>query len=545
MQAVNSVIDRFRPVFRTSPILLVLLLAALLGGALGHALGNRLRLDSDRAEVTSYSNQLLAHAVNVINSAKGALNIANASPYPFCSDAEIGLLRNVLFETRNVKDIGRIRDGAVACSTILGVPNRRVGMPRAAPLELADGIKLYPDAPLTVSSSRATILTRGNADAVIDPRAFDTLQQAPYHFAIFYGDIEAQRLGQIFGDKGAGSPRSSGVETWELQGPVLRRDSCDTHSGLCIAVWADTRALGANAYVNAITALGAALGALGGLGWIDFRRRDQSLMARLSRALSRNELTLVYQPVVDVSDEKIVAAEALIRWWSNGDFIPPDVFVALAEQRGMAGQITRYVLDHVIKEMGETLRLHRDFRITINVTASDLDDPKFLVAIEEELHYADIEPQQIGIELTERSAADSHGAVEGIARLRARGHSVYIDDFGTGYSSLSYLGELKVDALKMDRAFTRTVGTDAVTVSIVPQIIDMATKHKLAIVAEGVETEAQAAYFRNLPVPVLGQGWFYGRPVASPKLIKRLEQQDGIIALRRHRKKNRPAIKAG
>ncbi|PYE90618.1 EAL domain-containing protein [Phyllobacterium leguminum] len=538
-------IDRLRPIFRTSPILLVVLLTALVGGAFGHVLGNRMRMSSDKEDMTTYSNQLMTHATSVINAAKGALNIANASPYPFCSAAEIELLRNILFETRNVKDIGRIRDGNVVCSTILGKPDRHVRMPRAAPIELADGLKVYPDVPLAVSNTQATILSKANSDAVIDPRAFDTLQEAPYRFAVFYGDIDAQRFGQIFGDKGAGSPQSSGPEAWDLQDGILRRDSCDSRSGLCIAVWADADALGTDNYVNAITALGAALGALGGLGWIDFRRRDQSLMARLSRALAREELTLVYQPVVDVADERIVAAEALIRWWSNGDFIPPDVFIALAEQRGMAGQITRYVLDHVIQEMGETLRLHRDFRITINVTASDLNDPKFLAAIEEGLHYAQIEPEQIGIELTERSAADSHAAIEGIARLRARGHSVYIDDFGTGYSSLSYLGELKVDALKMDRAFTRTVGTDAVTVSIVPQIIDMATKHKLAIVAEGIETEAQAAYFRGLPVRILGQGWFYGRPVSAPRLIKRLEQQDGIIALRKHRKKNRPGTQAG
>jgi sensor c-di-GMP phosphodiesterase-like protein len=539
------VIDRLRPIFRTSPILLVVLLTALLGGLLGHTLGNRLRATSDREDLTNYSGQLLAHAVEVVNEAKGTINISNSSPFPFCSNAEIQLLRNVLFHSHNVKDIGRVRDGALACSTILGVPDKRVGMPRAVPIDLPDGVQLYPDAPLTVSNARATILFKGNTDVVIDPMAFDSLAMDPYGFAIFYGNPETRQFGQIFGETGVDGPRSRGPEVWDLRGNVLRRDSCDRNTGLCVAVWADINALDTSDYINAITLLGAALGALAGLGWVDFRRRDQSLMARLSRAIDNEELSVVYQPVVDVTDGTIVAAEALIRWQSNGDFVPPDVFVAIAEQKGMAGRITRYVLDRVIKEMAETLRLHRDFRITINVTASDLNDPKFLLALEEGLHYADIAPYQIGIELTERSAADSRAAIEGIARLRSRGHSVYIDDFGTGYSSLSYLGELNVDALKMDRAFTRTVGTDAVTVSIVPQIIDMAIKHKLAIVVEGVETEAQAAYFRDLPVHVLGQGWYYGRPVSAQKLIRRLEQQDGIIALRRRRKKNPTGVKAG
>ncbi|KXF78357.1 hypothetical protein ATN84_00700 [Paramesorhizobium deserti] len=537
-------IDRLRPVFQTMPIVLVVAVLTLVGGWLGHVLGTQMRISSDREEMTGYAGQLLSHAVDIMNEATSAIDATNASPYPFCSHPEIELMRNVLFEARNLKDIGRVRDGHLVCSTILGIAADRLPMP-APQIVLFDGTLVYPDTPLAVSDSKATIIGREGTNVVIDPRAFDTLNHSPYHYAIFFGDVARNRFVRIFGDKDAAAPLSTAAETWRLAGGMLRRDSCDQASGLCVTVWAGLRDLDAssNGIVNAIMLLGAALGALVALIGIDFRRRDQSLMARLSRALAREEVMVLYQPVVNVADGRIVGAEALVRWQSNGDFVPPDIFTAIAEQKGMAGRITRYVLDHVIDEMGGTLRQHEDFRVNINIVASDLKDPKFFAALDEGLRHAGLKPYQIGIELTERSTADSSAAIEGIAELRSRGHVVYIDDFGTGYSSLSYLGELKVDVLKMDRAFTRTVGTDAVTVSIVPQIIDMAIKHHLAIVVEGIETEAQAAYFRNLPVHVMGQGWYYGKPVPAGTLKRLLERQDGIAAPGKGRGKSRPPLR--
>ncbi len=135
--------------------------------------------------------------------------------------------------------------------------------------------------------------------------------------------------------------------------------------------------------------------------------------------------------------------------------------------------------------------------------------------MEAELARAGIDPRQIGLELTERTAVDFSAASDGIRKLREQGHRIYIDDFGTGYSSLAYLDELHIDAIKIDKAFTRTVCAEGSTVSIVPQIISMARQHNLDIVVEGIETEAQANYFRKMKVPITGQGWFYGKPVRA------------------------------
>ncbi len=161
------------------------------------------------------------------------------------------------------------------------------------------------------------------------------------------------------------------------------------------------------------------------------------------------------------------------------------------------------------------LRLNRNIQININITASDVQAAAFQKNIQAKLAGAGVDPCQIGLELTERTAVDFSKASEGIRQLREQGHKIYIDDFGTGYSSLSYLGELHIDAIKIDKAFTRTVCADGDMVSIVPEIISMARQHNLGIVIEGIETEAQADYFRKMTTPMTAQGWFYGKPMPA------------------------------
>jgi sensor c-di-GMP phosphodiesterase-like protein len=119
----------------------------------------------------------------------------------------------------------------------------------------------------------------------------------------------------------------------------------------------------------------------------------------------------------------------------------------------------------------------------------------------------------LALEITERGAIDPRVTGSAVAELRAAGHQIYIDDFGTGYSNLSYLETLHVDGIKIDKAFVDAVGADAATSGVIGHIIDMARTLHLAVVAEGVETGAQADFLRERGVP-LAQGWLYGKAVA-------------------------------
>jgi sensor c-di-GMP phosphodiesterase-like protein len=126
------------------------------------------------------------------------------------------------------------------------------------------------------------------------------------------------------------------------------------------------------------------------------------------------------------------------------------------------------------------------------------------------------------IEITERSTANSEEAMETIRNLRRRGHSIHIDDFGTGYSNLDKLLYLYADTIKIDKAFTRVIGTESVAVAILPQILAMANSLSLEVVVEGIETGRQAGYFSPATQRIYGQGWFYGRPVTAEEFHRLL-----------------------
>jgi sensor c-di-GMP phosphodiesterase-like protein len=134
-----------------------------------------------------------------------------------------------------------------------------------------------------------------------------------------------------------------------------------------------------------------------------------------------------------------------------------------------------------------------------------------------------VRPKSLVIEITERATAASVQAMETIRALRRRGHSIHIDDFGTGYSNLDKLLYLWADTIKIDKAFTRMIGTESVSVAILPQILEMARSLNLEVVVEGVETDRQANYFfPSAEQHIFAQGWLYGRPVPAEEFQAQL-----------------------
>ena len=255
-------------------------------------------------------------------------------------------------------------------------------------------------------------------------------------------------------------------------------------------------------------------------------QRSRGTAQQLRRAIRKDKLRVVYQPIVDLPTGRIVGAEALVRWTNeSGIDIAPDVFVKLAEERGFVGSITKFVLRQALSDFHETLRAHPSFRLSINVAAADLADPTFLPALDRTIELAGVPADRLVIEITESSAVRSRIAIETVHRLRQKGHAVHIDDFGTGYSNLAYLHDLSVDAIKIDKTFVQAIGTDSVIFSILPQILSIAEALKLEVIVEGVETFLQARYFVDMGKPVLAQGWLFGRP-ASAEVLNRLLTED-------------------
>jgi sensor c-di-GMP phosphodiesterase-like protein len=255
-----------------------------------------------------------------------------------------------------------------------------------------------------------------------------------------------------------------------------------------------------------------------------FFRRNKDLSQQLRRAIYRDKLQLVYQPIVVLSTRQIVGAEALARWTDeDGNSVEPDVFVKLAEENGFVGALTRSVVHRSLHDLAKTLQSRPGFRLSINVSGADLVDPEFLPMLAESLKEAKVKPESVVIEISEKSTSQSEMAMETIRILRRMGHSIHIDDFGTGYSNLDKLLYLFADTIKIDKAFTGVIGTESVAVAILPQILAMAKSLNLEVVVEGVETDRQANYFPTERTQIYGQGWLYGRPVS-------IEAFQGLLA---------------
>ena len=265
------------------------------------------------------------------------------------------------------------------------------------------------------------------------------------------------------------------------------------------------------------------------LGWAVLQiLRIRSSVPGLIRAAARNRhFFLEYQPVVELSTGRIIAAEALVRWKRGKTVISPAGFIKLAEDSGVISSITETVMDIVADDLPKLLKLDRRFQVAINLSATDLKDEATVDRLIALLGRSGALPDNLMVEATEHSMVSGSTSYKVIERIRGEGICVAIDDFGTGFSSLSYLQSLSVDALKIDKSFVDSIGTNGATSEVVLHIIEIAQSLHLRTVAEGVETEAQAEFLRQRRVDH-AQGWLFGKPMNIDSLCKQLDAAEGV-----------------
>lgn len=246
-------------------------------------------------------------------------------------------------------------------------------------------------------------------------------------------------------------------------------------------------------------------------------RQRQSLGGELQGALRRGELKVLFQPIFDLHSRVCVGAEALVRWRRpDGSLTSPDLFIPLAENTGQIRQITDFVLQQLLEQLGPLLRANPQLYISVNLAACDVMAPRIGRVTARLLAMHDVSARQIAFEVTERGLIDVVIARNHLQALRDKGHQVLIDDFGTGYCSLAYLQTLPVDCLKIDKAFIDALGHDAASSGVAPHIIRMAHALQLRVIAEGIEFESQAQLLMSEGVKY-GQGWLFARPLTAHK----------------------------
>ncbi len=241
---------------------------------------------------------------------------------------------------------------------------------------------------------------------------------------------------------------------------------------------------------------------------------------RLRHALERGEFVVHYQPLFQLDSNRIVGMEALLRWQPPGaELVYPDTFIPVLEDTGLIVPVGAWVLETVSTQLAAWNR-GRDtpLRASINISPRQLGDPAFESTAKGILVAGGHAPGLLEFEITESALLQNTDTVIGtLNRLRKLGVRLAMDDFGTGYSSLSHLRHFQIDILKIDRSFVRDLASDADAAAIVAAIVALGSALKLAVVAEGVETEQQLAALRGYNCNLV-QGYLFSRPVPAAEM---------------------------
>jgi sensor c-di-GMP phosphodiesterase-like protein len=467
------------------------------------------------------------HIADLIDAAFRTLVVADLPP---CSKASLKLMRRIQLTSGYIDDLGYMYGNRLQCMSA-GSEGKDLDLGPAM-LVAASGTTIrtgvrFPFAP----GAEFTLIGRGNYVAVIH-------NEVPI-------DVISASKGVVLGifsvpQKQILVARGKILREWidALQG--RREVVFETHDHVIAIVEVLTSLryeIGAVAAlptveVNArvqdtakvLVPLGVAASVILMLVVFQISRTLVSMPALIKAALKGKEFSLNYQPVVDLRTGKWVGAEALIRWRQpRGGMVRPDLFIPIAEDYGLIQRVTERVIEILADDAATIFRRYPDFHIGINLAPADLHSTATIERLKQLAQRAKAKPGNLMVETTERSLLDLDAAGDTIRELKRQGFRFAIDDFGIGYSSLSYLGKFDFDLLKIDKSFVEALDTGSATSDVVPHIIEMAKTLNLEMIAEGVETEAQALFLREHGVQY-AQGWLYAKVMTLDDLLAELDR---------------------
>jgi diguanylate cyclase (GGDEF)-like protein len=245
-----------------------------------------------------------------------------------------------------------------------------------------------------------------------------------------------------------------------------------------------------------------------------------AFVQRLRRAVERRDWQLHYQPIVELATGAIKGVEALVRWQTEeGELIPPNEFIPLAEELGLIEAIGDWVVDEIVRQDEAWRRAGLALEMGFNLSPRQFWQPELAKGILERIREGGVDPSTVVVEVTESSAmADPDRAQAILEDLHAGGLRIAIDDFGTGYSSLARIRDMPVDVLKIDRSFVSGVDRDRQNQSIVSAFIELARGLDVTPLAEGIETAGELAFLLERGC-VMGQGFYFSKPVPPEEII--------------------------
>lgn len=257
------------------------------------------------------------------------------------------------------------------------------------------------------------------------------------------------------------------------------------------------------------------------------REQTREMDEELRSALANGEFTLHYQPLIDCDSSKIVAVEALIRWpRPDGTFTAPDTFIPVAEESGLINPIGLLVLRRACLDALDW----NGITLSVNLSAAQLRNPEFPIQLGQILEETGFAPERLELEITETCLVhDPVVAERSLSVIRNFGVSIVLDDFGTGYASIGFLRRFRFEKLKIDRSLVSQAGQDDGSRAMMLSSITVARAMKMAVTAEGVETEEQAQMVRAAGCDQI-QGWLYFKAMPASEIPQYLDRPIDIAA---------------
>lgn len=479
---------------------------------------------NEKAEGVRYATEVIRRGEETAGQFNRAIQLLNHDHFAPCSPPDVELMRELAVGSSYVQMVGRVSGETLVCSSLGTNEPIALGRPTVitehgvrewinfnlGPVHL-DQLDLLADQGVAIIVDTGLLVDQGTKNDVelamtVPSSADGRLVQPKAHF-------RARWLKPV--DPGQSISMIDG-------GYVVSRVRANTLDIQAVSVMPLNHGY---AYVIrfAIAFIPVALLCGVALGWavLQISRARFSLPGMIRAAARNRDFYVEYQPIVELPTRRVAAAEALVRWKRGATVISPATFIKLAEDGGVISLITDSVMDMVAQDLPRLLEMDPEFRVAINLSATDLKDDATIDKLRELLRKSGASPSNIVVEATEHGLVSGPDSRRVIAGIRDEGIRVAIDDFGTGYSSLSCLQSLDLDLLKIDKAFVETIGTDGVTSDVVLHIIEMAQSLRLRTVAEGVEAEAQAVFLLGRGVDY-AQGWLFGRPMSIDSLCEQL-----------------------
>lgn len=520
--------------FRSEPIALSIgLLAFSAPILLSLQLAWKQSVADEKREGLRYASAMVRRGEETAEQFGHAIQLLNEDHFPRCSPQEIDLMRQIDVGSSYIQMVGRISGDKLDCTSLGTAEPVPVGTPT---LVTENGVSEWLDFKWGPSQPDRLDLIDSNGIAIlVDTGLLIDLETEG-------DDVKlALMVPSTPGRLRLVEPKGKFLPQW--LNPIERGQSISSVEGQFIIsrVRSKTRDFQAvsvipisHAYRH-VTQFAIVFVPIGlvcglGIGWavMYYAGLRSSPQAMIRAAARDHNFYVEYQPVVDLATRQIIGAEALVRWKRGATVISPASFIPLAEESGVISLITESVMGMVTRDLPRLVELDPKFRVAINFSATDLKSALTLGNLREVLRRSGATPQNLIVEATEHGLISGLETCQVVASIREAGFRVAIDDFGTGYSSLSCLQNLGLDFLKIDKSFVDNIGTDGVTSDVVLHIIEIARSLHLRIVAEGVETEAQAAFLEKLQVE-FAQGWLFGKPMSIDSLCSRIAQDSSRI----------------